>query len=415
MSSSPAVRSSSSTASRLKSRSARKGVAVVGAAGVAFALLAAAPPAVAKAPRTGEVTVVATGLNSPRHLSFAPNGDLYIAESGVPFTFEFEPNPTPGGPPVALPADCDDSEHPTFGQTCLEGTSSITLVTKHGQQSRVVTGLPALSNSGGEVNGAFDVLLHGKTLTIAMGLGGPPDFRAEFDDPGKALLGTVIEVKQTGKKQQTSVLADLVAFEEDHNPDRGLLDNNPVDLAWSGRDLIVTDAGANAVFKVTKKGSASEFAVFADPVLVDPPPFPPEPPATEWPNPFPAQHVPTSAAQGPDGAWYVSELTGFPFQQGASTIWRVARNGSVTPYASGLTNVTDLAWAGHTLYAVQIADEGLLSGPSGSLVKVSRTGNHEAVADDLFAPYGLAIKGSHAYVTVGSVAPDGAVIKVRLR
>lgn len=407
-----ADRHDSSQATPVRSkRSVRKGVAVTGAAGVAFALLAAAPPAVAKGPQKGDVTVVATGLNSPRHLSFAPNGDLYVAEAGVPFTFEFEPDTTPGAPPVALPAECDDAEHPAFGQTCLTRTSSITRLSKHGKQSRVVTNLPSLSNSRGEVNGAFDVLLHGKTLTIAVGLGGPPEFRAEFADPQNALLGTVIEVKQNGKKQRTSVLADLVSFEESYNSDRGLLDNNPVDLAWSGRDLIVTDAGANAAFKVTKRGATSEVAVFADPVmmLLDEPPFP------GAPNPFPAQHVPTAAAQGPDGAWYVSELTGFPFKQGASTIWRVARNGTVTPYATGLTNVTDLAWRGRTLYAVQISDEGLLNGPLGSLVKVSPTGAHVTVADDLFAPYGLAITGGRAYVTVGSVAPGGSVIRVPLR
>lgn len=397
---SPAVQRDSSGApssGTLKDRLVRKGVAVVGAAGVALAIVVTAPPAVAKAPPHDPKTV-ASGLNSPRHLSFAPNGDLYIAESGEP---------------GAAGSDCND--HPEFGLTCLTHTSSISRLSKHGKLSRVVQGLPSLASEQDAV-GAFDVLLHGNTLTVAMGLAGPPELRDLYSGVDADLLGTVIEIKQAGKKKQrVTTLADLAAYEGTQNPAAGPVDSNPVDLAWSGRSLIVTDAGANTVYKVSKKGSIDELAVFADPVLVDPPPFPPDFPG-DWPDPFPAEPVPTAAAKGPDGAWYVSQLTGFPFQPGAATIWRVSRNGNVTPYATGLTNVTDLAWHGRTLYAVQIADEGLLGAPSGSLLRVSTSGVHKTVADNLFAPYGLAIKGGHAYVTTGSVAAGiGEVVKIRLR
>lgn len=401
MASSSAVHegSSSPLARHITRRAVRKGAAVATAAGLALAMSAMSPTGAV----ADEHNVVANGLNSPRHLSFAPNGDLYIAESGLPFAF-----PEGFDPETDVP-DCDYAMHPQFGPTCLEGTSSITLVTKHGKQSRVVTGLPALSNSGGEVNGAFDVLLHGNTLTVAMGLGAPPSLRDAFDDQEAAsVLGTVIEVKQTGKRQQVSTLADLAAFEATNDDDERGPDSNPADLAWSGRDLIVTDAGANAALTVSKKGAISAFAVFTDPVLMNPP-FP------GAPDPFPAQPVPTAAAQGPDGAWYFSQLTGFPFQPGTSTIWRLAADGDLEPYATGLTNVTDLAWDGNTLYAVQIADAGLLTGPIGSLVEVTAgADSHEPVAGatGLFAPYGVAIKDGHAYVTVGSVAPGGSVIEV---
>ncbi len=62
------------------------------------------------------------------------------------------------------------------------------------------------------------------------------------------------------------------------------------------------------------------------------------------------------ATKGHDGAYYVSQLTGFPFPKGAANIYRIdPRNGRKTVYASGLTNVTDLAFRGRTLYAVQLA------------------------------------------------------------
>ena len=41
--------------------------------------------------------------------------------------------------------------------------------------------------------------------------------------------------------------------------------------------------------------------------------------------------------------------------------------------------------------------------------------SHSVVAEGLFAPYGIAIKGKTAYVTTGSVAPGaGQVIAVPL-
>lgn len=362
-------------------------------AGTATALVVAALSSPAAA-NTGSHPVVASGLNSPRHLSFAPNGDLYIAESGAPGA--------DAGP-------C--AEHPEFGTVCLTDTSSITRLDRKGVQTRVVTGLPTIVSSAGEATGATDVLLHGNTLSISMGLGGTPELRAQLG-PKAALLGTVITVKQTGPRQQTTMLADLAAYEGAHDPDGMDVDSNPVDLDWNGRDLIAVDAAGNTVLGVGKKGGVNEFTVFDEMMFMDPPPFPGPP--TGWPDPFPTQSVPTAAAQGPDGAWYVGELTGFPFQQGTSTIWRVGADGSRTAYATGLTTVTDLAWHQGSLYAVQISDTGILSGMMGSLVRIV-DGGPQTVAGGLFAPYGVAFHQDSAYVTTGSVLPGGgAVIRVAL-
>ena len=127
--------------------------------------------------------------------------------------------------------------------------------------------------------------------------------------------------------------------------------------------------------------------------------------------------MPTDVVVGPDGARYVSQLVGFPFEKGSSTIWRVVHGHDPQPYATGLTNVTSLAFANDgTLYAVELASNGLLTGPVGALVKVKAGSNsHKTVAGDLSAPYGLAIRGHSAYVTTGSLAAaDGQVIKIDL-
>jgi glucose/arabinose dehydrogenase len=138
------------------------------------------------------------------------------------------------------------------------------------------------------------------------------------------------------------------------------------------------------------------------------------------------QAVPTSvAAKGHDGAYYVSQLTGFPFAKGAANIYRIdPRTGRTTIYASGLTNVTDLAFRGRSLYAVQLATDGLLSvppgsAPIGSVVKVkpgaTAPTDHTVVKGGLAAPYGIAIRGDHAFVTTHSTEKDaGKVVRIRL-
>ena len=92
--------------------------------------------------------------------------------------------------------------------------------------------------------------------------------------------------------------------------------------------------------------------------------------------------VPTAAANGPDGAIFVSHLTGFPFPKGGASIWRVVPGRDPVKYATGLTGVTDLAFAKDgSLYAVQITDEGLAApvDPNpGSVVRVPQGGASQA-------------------------------------
>ena len=170
----------------------------------------------------------------------------------------------------------------------------------------------------------------------------------------------------------------------------------------------MVDAGANDLLRVSASGQVSLIATFPSAKSCPPPPIEP-------------QSVPTSVVRGPDHAYYVSELTGFPFCEGGARIWKV-KNGQVSVYASGLTNVTDLAFGAHgELYAVELAQNGLQNGPIGALVKIPRGGGdeHEVVAAGLFAPYGIALRGSSAYVTTGSILPaaagGGQVIKIALK
>lgn len=338
-----------------------------------------------------EPKVIASGLNSPRQLAFSPRGSLYVAESGSTGTTGCQPSPL-------------------GGTACVGLTGSVARIGSHGAVTRVVTGLPS-AGTPEEPAGPSDLVFTGEhRFALAIGLGGSTDYRAGFGPDG-ARLGTLVSVdlnRRHGAPPRVTRIADLSGFEARANPDGTDIDSNPVGLARSGRSFVYADAGANAIN--TTRGRGANVAVLAPvPTTVDSPAGPPAG--------FPADAVPTDVVKGPDGAWYVSQLVGFPFEKGASTIWRVVPGHAPTAYATGLTNVTSLAFDRRgRLYAVELAENGLLSGPVGALVRV-RAGSTspEVVAGGLFAPYGLALRGHDAYVTTNTLVPgQGQVVRIRL-
>ncbi len=361
----------SNSASRTHQLRRRRVLSAAATAGVLAALVA---PGTSYAAADGP-SRVAAGLDNPRQLSFAPNGDLFVAESGR------------GG------------EGPCFGgaegEVCFGTSGAVTRIRAGGATKRVLTGLPSLASpedgSGAIGPAGIDATGEG-VLLVATGLGAPPNTRDEI--PGGAKLGTLL--RATVGSNATTVMADLAAHEGRTNPIADP-DSNPSGVVGlGGGGALVTDAGGNTLVRVWPGGGTKTIAVFPNQMATEPP--------------IPAQAVPTQVVRGDDRAYYVSQLTGFPFEKGLAKIYRVVPGEEPTVYASGLTNVTSLAWARHGLYAVQLADDGLLNGPSGSLVRIQKGGKVVTVADNLFAPYGLATRGGAAYVSTCSVCAGGGEV-----
>lgn len=367
-----------------------------------------------------EGTVVATGLNSPRHLTTAPNGDVYVAEAGTggdDCVVMGEEGPVLEDGALIPCGSWDPEEHPDWGEIRLGDTGSITEITRKGHQNRVVTGLPSI-DLGGEGTGPSDVAVRGNKLMVTVGLGADPavrDLVADLlDEDLYEDLATVQQVTLNGKKTSARTVADLGQFETDKNPHPDFLDTNPNAIVADGKGWLITDAGGNAVIRMDHKGRLRTLAVPPG-GEAEAPPFLGLPPGTM----IPFEPVPTAAERGRDGSVYISVLTGFPFPVGGSTIWKVSPSGTVTAWATGLTNVTDLTFGSDgSLYAVQLANNGLLSEDlTGSLVKVRKgKSTHQVIADGLFAPYGVTVHKHHAYVTTGTVVPGGGeVVRFDLR
>jgi hypothetical protein len=359
---------------------------------------------------TTSVDVVASGLNSPRHLAFGSRGDLFVAEAG-----------RGGDGPCFIGGE---------GPACMGATGAVTKIDRWGHQSRIVKGLASYANTPPDnpaANGTNAIGPHGITVLgadhVFVTNGGPTEPKdlvtgapisreaLAAQNPVADLFGRLLLIKHHGKIRK---IADIWAFERDVNPDATVgnpaIDSNPVDVLFDRGRFVVADAGGNAIDVVDHKGRVRNLAVFANRLV---------------PNPLggpdiPMQAVPTSVVVGPDRQYYVSQLTGFPFPVGGANVFRVnPRTGAVTVFASGFTNIMDLAFGKDgTLYVLEISHNGLLSGSTeGGLFAVSRDGTKRQIVlppGTLTMPGGIAVGKDGLYVTNNAGSPGGGqVLRIR--
>jgi len=229
-------------------------------------------------------------------------------------------------------------------------------------------------------------------------------------------------------KAAPAVLVSFARFEAARNPDRGAgpgakrgsppIDSNPYAFADYRGGFAVADAAGNDLLWVSPAGKVSVLAVFptqkarlsrAVARRIGAPGL----------RSLVVQSVPSSVAVGPDGALYVGELTGVPFTPGSARIWRVVPGKKPTVYASGFTNVSDLAFDGRDLLVLEMSTEGLLNGRSGALIRLHPDGKRSVVAGKgLVAPTGVAVGNGRIYVSNYGISrgtgarPHGQVVSV---
>jgi hypothetical protein len=255
--------------------------------------------------------------------------------------------------------------------------------------------------TGAAEGGPADLSFHGMVAYVQIGFGGDPAQRALLGDAG-ALFGWLLQIDPNGRYRP---LVDIANHETLNNPYGGPIDSNPYGvLALPGR-RIIADAGANALIESAANGRTRTLAV-----------LPPAQPGGRDP-------VPTSVAEGPDGALYVSQLTGFPFWRGTASVFRLATDGSSTEvYSSGFTAVVDLAVADDlTLYVLEIASGQVAPFPPPSpglgvsrLVRQCPGGAPEVLLNGLSFATGVALGPDGAvYLTNKGTSPNaGEVLRL---
>jgi len=318
-------------------------------------------------------TRIMSGLNSPRGLAFGPDGGIYVAEGGT------------GG---AGPCQINSANE----SRCYGLTGSISRFLNNVQQ-RVVTELPSHALAGGDAaGGPNDVGFQGSTMYVVMGLGFDPSSqaRSRYGFRG-GMFGTLLQISRTG---EISEAGDVSAYERDVNPAGGPLDSNPFGLLVLPTVRLVADAGGNALLSVMPSGLVNTIAVF------------PSRPAQA------TDAVPTAVAVGPDGAYYVSQLTGVPFTAGAASIYRVVPGQAPQVFRSGLTTVTDIDFGPDgSLYAIEHSTGPAFFALPGDLVKITPAGVKTVLVSNLNRPTSVLVASDGTvYYTNGGITPGAGEV-----
>ena len=283
-------------------------------------------------------SVYAAGLRSPMGLHVSSDGALWVAQSGSGSADPADPEGTP----------LDDS--------------GVSRVASAGVVEEVVSGLPSVTDEG-FAGGTSDLIFDSAGSLVVVQQNG-----------GSSLSNSVLEFDVSAWSSGSSAQgpADVVTQWEiaSFGESLGYDHNNAYGVA-EGTDghLYVVNAGSNSIFKIERpSGAMSEFATFPQ----VPQPSPVGPPFTD--------SVPTRILAH-SGGFYVVNLTGFPFNDGAASVFDVDYAGNVTELAAGLSRATDVAVNPNdgSLYVTQFDGFDLTASPpwlfgTGSVVRVTGAG-----------------------------------------
>jgi hypothetical protein len=316
-------------------------------------------------------TVIASDLSNPRDILLENDEaeTIYLVEAG-----------TGGSGP------CVDSYNGDY-HDCYGATGAIARIVD-GKVERYITGLPSLAGANGNFAiGASHIVLRDHSLYVSFGHTGDPERRAIISE-ADSRFGRILRIPAYGP---TRVIADLSAFEDEHNPDGDdHLETNPAGLALGrGGSFYAVDAGANTVLTVRPWKRVSLRYVFPTRDFQAPPFLGLPEGAT-----LPVQSVPTAVVEGPDRAHYVAEFTGFPYPKGAARVFRFDRSGEPTVYADEFTNIIDIAFGpDNSLYVLEMATNGLLSQDvTGAVIRVAPDGTKTVLATEGLAyPTAIAV------------------------
>jgi len=294
-----------------------------------------------------------------------------------------------------------DFESPLFGLAVAPG-NRLVVADACADPTEVRNGATALV---ADLPGVTDVAPIGRGEMLAL--------TSEFA-PGA--LPALYRVSQ-GRVQMVANIGDFEAAED---PADDGVESNPFDLArMAGGKTLVADAAGNSVLVVDEMGNVDWVAAL--------PQHDVECPVAICGVPgviIDADPVATTVAIGPDGAYYVGELTGFPATPGTSRIWRIepgtrhAKCGissACSIVGTGFTSIIDINFGPDGMaYVVELDEASWLGleigfGVGGTLnaCETEGTWSCSVRAAQLPVPTAVALDGSSIYTTLYSLEAFG--------
>jgi hypothetical protein len=336
-------------------------------------------------PADAPVTVVATGLDSPRALAWGPDHQLLISEAG--------------SPPFTAPSECNGPTTTVgYDLSCFGLTGSISDVSS-GTPDRFVTGLPSIVEEQDMVGPDGLSYVDGQLYTLETGA---PQMVPSWVTPALAAkvgdkLGALIDVTGRGERVVANVGEVDYQWAVDHpglvDPPAAQPNNYPAANPYSltpkpGGGFYVVDAASNTLDSVSLSGRIRILAFIPN-------------------TPVGTNAVPTCVAVGPDGAVYIGDVTGHgnTNQDSANIFKYTPGNGKLTVWQSDLSAVMGCGFGGNgDFYVTEMDTTGFLppGDPDGVVIQISKNNGTRTVlgAGQLFAPSGFL------------AGPDGSVYVV---
>ena len=333
--------------------------------------------------------VLATGLKDPRFIAI--DGDnVYFTESG-----------TGGDEPISTVPGEGTPEAMQISMSGHTGKLS-KFNAADGSVTEVVSDFRSYTfGDHGEIVGAAGLALDGAGSAYVT-VGAPGPFVGQMPLTGEE--GVVYKVDlASGSKE---VVADLVSWEIQENPDPPAIDSNLFGAALLDGILYVADAGGNSIIAVdTANGAVSTFAVTGG---LDAP-FLPDTGNPARGGDMTIDSVPSCVVVGPDGRLYVSFVTGGPFPPNFAPVWAYMPDGTQEVVAEGLTMVADLAFDSSGRMYASIMSTDFISQAAGQIVRVEADGTLTPVVPEIPVPAGIAFDAADNLYAVmfSAVAPDG--------
>lgn len=297
----------------------------------------------------GTLTVVASGLHSPRGLAMGTGNILYVAEAG-------------------------DAEHTG---SILEIRNSMSNSPK---TRTIASGLPTVGDEGEFIGvSGISVLGQGSNQSVYAIMGISPE---EGGDP---LFGSLLRFGFKDSSQNIANVGEFgLAYTAAHpDPKEPEPDSNPYGVLAIPGHVYVADAGGNILDEVFPNGTIHVLAYFPDEIIRD--------------------AIPTCVAQGPDGALYVGTLALVDsFFVPTAKVWRIdpatvnLSDPTATPmtlWASGLHPINGCTFGPDgNFYASQLFTNSFFVDPQGDVVKIP-----------------FADPGTHTFLTGGALGYAGGV------
>lgn len=312
-----------------------------------------------------ESEVLLTGLADPRFV-VVDGGDVYFTEAG-----------TGGEEEIFLP-DNDESPISMAGHT-----GRVSRLSADGTLTEIANDLMSYTfGAAGEIVGPAGLALDGAG-SIYVAIGAPGPFIETMPRTGDE--GVLLKIDlETG---ETTVLADLIDWEINQNPDPIAIDSNPYGISLMDGMVYVADAGGNSIIAVdAETGAISTFAVTGG--------VPAEffgadgNPARDGAAEI--DSVPSAVEPGPDGRLYVAYITGGPFPVGHAPVDAFSTDGNMERVVEGLTMTADIAFDSSGAMYAAIASTDLINGGPGQIVRIDEDGSFYVVIDGLALPAGIA-------------------------